>query len=89
MDVKSGQIVYSIAGRDKDRIFIIKKVLDENYVLIADGDLRKIDDPKKKKLKHLKITDTIIEDIGQKVDGKHKVADSDVRRAIELYEDSK
>lgn len=50
-----GQLALSLAGRDKNRILLIVDKLDENYVLIADGQLRKIDNPKRKKLKHLKL----------------------------------
>ncbi|MBE6686342.1 MAG: hypothetical protein E7591_03830 [Ruminococcaceae bacterium] len=50
-----GQLALSLAGRDKNRIFMIVQELDENYVFIADGQLRKIDNPKRKKLKHLKL----------------------------------
>ena len=42
-DVTIGQLVKSKAGRDKDRVFIIIAIIDEQYVLIADGDLRKTD----------------------------------------------
>lgn len=49
-----GSIARSTAGRDKDKIFVIVGVLDEAYVLIADGRSRKIEKPKKKKLKHLR-----------------------------------
>ena len=50
-----GSIALSLAGRDKDRTFVIVGVLDENYVCIANGRERKIEKPKKKKLKHLRI----------------------------------
>ncbi len=48
-----GQFVRSKAGRDKGRVFIIVDVIDDQYVLVADGDLRRIGNPKKKKVKHL------------------------------------
>ncbi len=48
-----GQVVRSKAGRDKGRVFIVDKIIDENLVLIVDGSLRKLDRPKKKKRKHL------------------------------------
>ncbi len=48
-----GSIAKSTAGRDRGRIFIIVGVLDDSHVLVADGRLRKIEKPKKKKLKHL------------------------------------
>ena len=49
-----GSIAISLCGRDKDRAFIIVGVLDKDYVFITDGKKRKIEKPKKKKLKHLR-----------------------------------
>ncbi len=51
-----GAIVRSKAGRDKFRFFVVVDVIDEKYCTIADGDLRKIDSPKKKKIMHLSFT---------------------------------
>ena len=48
-----GGIVRSRAGRDRGRAFVILEILDEQYVLLADGKLRTIERPKKKKRKHL------------------------------------
>lgn len=53
--MENGTIVLSKAGRDSGRLFIVVGRLDEKYVLIADGRLRRVDAPKKKKLKHLKM----------------------------------
>ncbi|MDO5716641.1 MAG: KOW domain-containing RNA-binding protein [Tissierellia bacterium] len=51
--IKVGQIVRSRAGRDFNRHFVIIEVMDHEYVRIVDGSLRKVDAPKKKKVKHL------------------------------------
>lgn len=51
-----GSVVRSRAGRDAGRDFLVIGILDEEYVLLADGDLRKADKPKKKKTKHLAAT---------------------------------
>ena len=48
-----GGIVLSRAGRDRNRAFLVVDVIDEAYVLIADGALRTLQRPKKKKRKHL------------------------------------
>ncbi len=48
-----GDIVLSLAGRDKGKYFIIIDSVDEQYVLVADGKHHKAASPKKKKLKHL------------------------------------
>ena len=55
----SGSVVFSLAGRDKGRYFIVVGVLDEDHVLIANGRSRKIGKPKKKKLKHLSVVGKI------------------------------
>ena len=53
-----GHLVVSLAGRDKDSICaVVAMCEDEGYVYIADGRLRKVEHPKKKKLKHLKPID--------------------------------
>ena len=58
MDDLLGHLVVSLAGRDKDIICAVVGVPDdEGYVLIADGKIRKVENPKKKKLKHLKPID--------------------------------
>ena len=50
MDFRDGNIVLSKAGRDKGNYFVVLKTVDENFVYIADGDLRKVDNPKLKKM---------------------------------------
>lgn len=55
MDDLLGHLVVSLAGRDKDIICaVVGNSDDEGYVYIADGKIRKVETPKKKKLKHLK-----------------------------------
>lgn len=77
-----GQIVHSKAGRDKDRYFIIVGVVNDEYVLLADGDMRKISSPKKKKLKHLVLHDNYAEDIRSMLNENIAVKDSDLRKSI-------
>ena len=56
-----GQVVYSKSGRDKRRPFIVVDS-DEQYVYLVDGDLRKLEKPKKKKFMHVQIVNVVIED---------------------------
>lgn len=51
-----GRVVISKAGRDAGNLYIIIEQIDDSYVLLADGRLKTIEKPKKKKLKHLKQT---------------------------------
>ena len=50
-----GDIVLSLAGRDAKKLFAVVGTIDESHVHISDGKSRKIDSPKKKKIKHIKL----------------------------------
>jgi large subunit ribosomal protein L14e len=86
MFVRLGQLVYSKAGRDKRRPFVVVEILNKEYVNIVDGDLRKVDRPKKKKKKHLLLTLTVFDAIEQKIQRKVKIYDDEIRKTLELKE---
>lgn len=69
-----GSVVRSRAGRDSGRDFLVIGILDEEYVLLADGDLRKAEKPKKKKVKHLSAT-------GRKIPQAEEAAQSGMSNA--------
>lgn len=48
-DITIGQVVKSRAGRDKGNIFLVLSVVDDKHVLVVDGNLRKLDKPKKRR----------------------------------------
>ncbi|HZK26464.1 MAG TPA: KOW domain-containing RNA-binding protein [Thermoclostridium sp.] len=77
-----GRFAYSTAGRDKGRLFIVVNVIDEDFVSVADGGLRSIKVPKKKRIKHLKYTDLVSEEILQMIKNGTEPMDSDIRKAI-------
>ena len=87
MELIAGDIVYSLAGRDKDRIFIVLEVLDENYALLCDGKLRTLQKPKKKKIKHLKKTNITAELIKNKLAQNLEVTNTDLKRILAELED--
>ena len=87
MELIAGDLVYSLAGRDKDRILIVLEVLDENYVLLVDGSHRSIQKPKKKRIKHLKKTNMRAELVKRKLSQKEKVTNTDIRRILAELED--
>ena len=55
-----GRIVYSAAGRDRNKIMVIVKET-ENYLLVCDGKERRLERPKRKNPKHLQFTNTRLE----------------------------
>ncbi|NMD37950.1 MAG: RNA-binding protein [Christensenellaceae bacterium] len=84
-----GRIVLSTQGRDKGRFFIIVEVVNDNFVLLADGDLRKLEKPKLKKIKHLRATKFIANNFIDKLNNKVLVLNSDLRKEIKHYTDVK
>ena len=78
-----GRVVLSKAGRDCGHVFVIVDVLDEDYVAIANGCQRKVDNPKKKKIKHLVAKPEILEEIREKIFAKKRIFDSEVRNKLD------
>ena len=79
-----GRVVLSTQGRDEGRYFVVLEVIDENFVLMADGLTRKVDHPKKKKVKHLRPKPILVEVDGAKLPNKH-LQDSDLRNALAVH----
>ena len=52
-EILPGSVVFSKKGRDKGRVFVVLLSLDADFVMIADGDTRKLVRPKKKRRRHL------------------------------------
>lgn len=82
-DQNIGQIVKSTKGRDKGRFFIVVGVINKEYLLIADGDIRKIDKPKKKKMKHLVKLNILSEEVRDRVLNNKKLNNAFIRRELE------
>lgn len=82
-EITLGQIVNSKAGRDKDRYFIVVGIVNKEYVLLADGNLRKIGNPKKKKIKHLNIHTCLADSIKDRLENDKKVLDADLRKCLQ------
>ena len=70
MSVKVGDVVISKKGHDAKKFFIVVATLNEDYVLIADGKSRKLDSPKQKNVKHLKVVAQADERLNEVVDDK-------------------
>ena len=53
--MKIGDIVISLAGHDSGKAFIVVAEAGENFVLIADGKSRGMENPKLKRKRHLRV----------------------------------
>lgn len=60
MKVQKGSVVKAIAGRDNEGYFVVTGA-EDGYCFIADGKSRKLESPKRKNIKHLRFTNSMIE----------------------------
>lgn len=74
-----GKVVNSKAGRDMHRKFIVVGIVNSEYVYISDGDLRKIEKPKKKKVRHLDFTDIVAQEVKDLILSKKEVTNSKIK----------
>lgn len=81
-DFQVGQLVKSKAGHDKGDVLLVVSVLDDHYVMVVDGERRKIDKPKKKKGIHLKSLKVIDHDLKQLLETNQPINDALIRRKI-------
>ena len=77
--IEAGRIVVSKAGRDQGRRFVVLEEIDRDFVLVADGKLRTMERPKKKRRKHLKPTLEFAEDAARRLRNGEKIPDHELR----------
>ncbi len=83
-DLKLAQVVSSKTGRDKGKVFLIFEIVDDQYVLIVDGNFHKVEKPKRKKAKHLQKYNVVLNDIASDLYNKN-IGNASVRKALEPY----
>ncbi len=52
-----GDIEISLAGHDAGKAFVVMSKVNDKFVLIADGQSRKAESPKLKKIRHLRVAE--------------------------------
>lgn len=85
--IEIGQIVRVTKGREKGKLAVIIGKLSERFVLLADGDKRKYDSPKKKNVQHIEPTDFISEEVRMSLLETKRVSNGKLRFAIAKYEE--
>ena len=79
LPVELGSIVISKAGRDQGRRFLVVGEADDDFVMVADGGLRKMDRQKKKRRKHLKPTGQVVWAVAQRLADGRPIEDHELR----------
>ena len=84
MEPAIADIVISLAGRDRDQYAFVVG-LEDGYVLIADGKGRRLENPKRKKMKHVAKVARIESRVAQKLRTGDKVLNSELRKDLAAF----
>ncbi len=84
MEYTVGQVVYSKSGHDKGKVFVVTDV-EGDFLYLVDGKCRTVDKPKKKKIKHVQITNYEESEIKTKIENREHLLDADFVKALKKY----
>jgi len=84
MEIEKSHIVRSIAGRDKGRMFIVLDAQDE-FLLLTDGKIRRVETPKRKKRKHTQFISVLTSPLQEKIMQGDKVFNSEIRKTLSRF----
>lgn len=76
-----GCFATSIAGHDHNNIYVIIDA-DDEYVYLVDGKIRKVNNPKKKKLKHVQLIKRTDNTIAVRINNNVALSNEDIKYAI-------
>ena len=80
-----GFLASSKAGHDKDKIYVIIKE-DSEYVWLADGKIKSVDNPKKKRKKHIQIIKCFFdEQLRTALSEGKKITDLEIMMILKRY----
>ncbi len=80
-NIKVGSVVLSTAGHDSGNYFVVVE-LDCEFVKICDGKNRPIEKPKRKKIKHLKDTYLVLDEIADKLVTNKVIHNKNIQTAL-------
>ena len=81
----TGLLASSKAGHDKDKIYVIIRE-DKEYVWLADGKLKTISNPKKKRKKHIQLIKCFQnDDMKSRLLENKEVTDLEIVMALKKY----
>ena len=80
-----GQIVRVTKGREKNQYAVIINIIDDRFVLLADGEKRKYNRPKKKNINHIEQTNFISSEVRESLLETNRVSNGKLRFAIAKY----
>ena len=83
MELKKGMMAISKAGHDQGNWYVVLDIEGE-YAFLVNGTTKKMDCPKKKKLKHLQPVLKVPENLQEKLQTGKAWTNEEVKRALKL-----
>lgn len=74
-----GSVVRSKAGRDAGRYFVVMALEGEDFAWVSDGKLRGIDRQKRKRRKHLYVTEAYVSGLQERLTAGQAVENHEIR----------
>ena len=84
MDIVKSNIVKSTAGRDEGDLFFVLDTQEE-FLLLADGKRRRVENPKRKKRKHVSFVGESHSVVAEKIRSSEKITNSELRKALAAF----
>ena len=81
MNIAESNIVKATAGRDAGKFFFVLAVQGD-YLLLADGKHRRVENPKRKRQKHVALVGESHSLVAEKIRSGEKITNSELRKAI-------
>ena len=84
MDIAKSNIVRSVAGRDAGSLFFVLAT-EGDFLLLADGKQRRLENPKRKRRKHVSLQGPCDERTRLKLQSESRLTNSEIRKALALW----
>ncbi len=81
-NLRIGQLVTSVAGRDAGKHYLVIGTDSDKYVWVVDGKYRKMEKPKRKNSKHLLGRKSVAEELAKKLHVGEKITNFQVRKVL-------
>ena len=84
MDIAKSNIVRSVAGRDTGSLFFVLAT-EGDFLLLADGKQRRLENPTRKRRKHVALVGESHSLVAEKIRSSEKITNSELRKALAAF----
>ena len=84
--IEVGCVARSLKGRDGGRLMIVLGLEGDSFATVADGKLRKVASPKRKRRSHLKYEADPIPDFAKRLAAGEGIGDFEIRAVLKAFD---